>query len=98
MQKSFRPVPDAARSRRAAYRLVCECGETRTYALATQLFELVDANEYTGHFSDAQWDAIREVAEALWVLATGLAEAYKHPVRRATTGLARALETPAIQE
>lgn len=69
---------DAESIRRRAYRLVCECGETRTQELANELFELVDANEHSCRFSEAQWDALREVAESLWALAAALTVAHEH--------------------
>lgn len=68
---------DAPSTRRAAYRLVCECGEGRIRELAERLFKLVDDNEYSCRFSDAQWDALRAVAESLAVLATSLTAAHQ---------------------
>lgn len=69
---------DAQRTRRRAYRLVCECGETRIHELANELFELVDASEHTCRFSEAQWDALQEVAESLWALSDALRVAHEH--------------------
>lgn len=77
MPTSPTTATDAQSTRRRAYRLVCECGETRIQELANELFELVDANEHTCSFSEAQWDALQEVAESLWALSDALRVAHE---------------------
>lgn len=69
---------DAQNTRRRAYRLVCECGETRIQELASEVIKLVDATEHTCYFSEAQWDALREVGESLWALSDALRVAHEH--------------------
>lgn len=78
MSTSPTTAADAQSTRRRAYRLVCECGETRIQELANEVIELVDATEYTCCFSEAQWDALQEVGESLCALRDALRVAHEH--------------------
>ena len=68
---------DPAATRRMAYRLLCLFDEERTRVLAAQLQNLVEANEFTARFTDEQWEALRDVADALWDFGSALEGAHE---------------------